>query len=187
MFLHGSRQECAAESEMNRARPSGNAISGGSTMRFETIRHYGRMGVVLGAILNASLALGQNANTGEIRGTVQDSSGAVVEGAKVTITNVDTGVSIVSTTTSAGLYDAPPDRNATARTSARERIARASAARTSRLRAVTPRHPRGRRSRPSSSSSSSSSSSQTTSATVSAASASSRASTRSAVSAATRK
>jgi len=76
-------------------------------MRFETIRHYGRMGVVLAAGLIASLAFGQNANTGEIRGTVQDSSGAVVEGVKVTITNLDTGFSSVSITNSAGIYDAP--------------------------------------------------------------------------------
>jgi hypothetical protein len=53
------------------------------------------------ATLTASLALGQNANTGEIKGTVQDAMGAVVEGVKVAITNVDTGVSIVSTTNSA--------------------------------------------------------------------------------------
>ncbi len=76
-------------------------------MRFEMIRHFGRMGVLLAAALTACVAFGQNANTGEIRGTVQDSTGAVVEGVKVTITNVETGASIVATTTSAGIYDAP--------------------------------------------------------------------------------
>ena len=76
-------------------------------MRFEMIRHFGRVGLVLAAALTASLAFGQNANTGEIRGTVQDSTGAVVEGVKVTITSVDTGASIVTSTTSAGIYDAP--------------------------------------------------------------------------------
>ena len=76
-------------------------------MRFEMIRHFGRMGVLLAAALTACVAFGQNANTGEIRGTVQDSTGAVVEGVKVTITNVDTGASIVAITTSAGIYDAP--------------------------------------------------------------------------------
>jgi outer membrane receptor protein involved in Fe transport len=58
-------------------------------------------------ILGTNLAVAQNANTGEIRGTVQDSSGALIEGVKVTIANVDTGVNTVSTTNSAGLYDAP--------------------------------------------------------------------------------
>jgi outer membrane receptor protein involved in Fe transport len=76
-------------------------------MRFERILHFGRIVLPLAAALTASLAFGQNANTGEIRGTVQDSSGAFVEGVKVTITNVETGASIASTTTSAGIYDAP--------------------------------------------------------------------------------
>jgi len=75
-------------------------------MRFE-IRHIGRIALLLAAGLSVSLAFGQNANTGEIRGTVQDSTGAVLEGVKVTITNVDTGVSQVSSTTSAGVYDVP--------------------------------------------------------------------------------
>ena len=75
-------------------------------MRFE-IRHIARIALLLAVGLSVGLAFGQNANTGEIRGTVQDSTGAVVEGVRVTITNVDTGVSLVSTTTSAGVYDAP--------------------------------------------------------------------------------
>ncbi len=75
-------------------------------MRFE-IRHIGRIGLLLAAGLSASLAFGQNANTGEIRGTVQDPTGAFVEGVKVTITNVETGVNIISATNSAGLYDVP--------------------------------------------------------------------------------
>ena len=75
-------------------------------MRFE-IRHFGRIAFFLAAVLSASLTVAQNANTGEIRGTVQDSTGAFVEGVKVTITNVETGVNIVSSTNSAGLYDVP--------------------------------------------------------------------------------
>lgn len=47
-------------------------------MRFE-IRHIGRIALLLAAGLSVSLAFGQNANTGEIRGTVQDSTGAVVQ------------------------------------------------------------------------------------------------------------
>jgi outer membrane receptor protein involved in Fe transport len=76
-------------------------------MRFEMIRHYARMGVVLAAVLLASLSFGQNANTGAIRGTVQDSSGAVVESVRVTITNVETGVTVASITNASGIYDAP--------------------------------------------------------------------------------
>jgi len=71
------------------------------------IRHFGRIGLLLAAVSTASLAFAQNANTGEIRGTVQDSTGAVVEGVKVTITNTDTGVSTVLTTNSTGYFDAP--------------------------------------------------------------------------------
>jgi hypothetical protein len=53
----------------------------------------------------ASLSLAQNRNTGEIRGTVKDSSGAVVAGATVTLENIDTGVKTVLTTNGDGLYD----------------------------------------------------------------------------------
>ena len=63
-----------------------------------TVCRFGRTLIFLAAF-TASLTLAQNANTGEIRGTVQDSTGAVVSGAKVTIINVDTGVSTVTTTT----------------------------------------------------------------------------------------
>ena len=43
--------------------------------------------------------------TGNIQGTLTDPSAAVVEGAKVTITNKDTGQSIAVTTSSAGAYN----------------------------------------------------------------------------------
>ena len=75
-------------------------------MRFES-RHFGRIGWLLAAVLSVSVAFGQNANTGEIRGTVQDSTGAFVGGVKVTIANVETGVNIISATNSDGLYDVP--------------------------------------------------------------------------------
>src|SRR5580658_4001611 len=76
-------------------------------MRLGMVRHFGCICVLLVTGLTATLAFAQNANTGEIRGTVLDSTGAVLSSVKVTITNVETGVSIVSTTTSAGVYDAP--------------------------------------------------------------------------------
>lgn len=50
-------------------------------------------------------ALAQNTNTGEIRGTVTDSSGAVVPGVNVTLTNIDTGVTADFKTNEAGIYD----------------------------------------------------------------------------------
>ena len=76
-------------------------------MSSEIVRKTSRVCLLLIIGLISHLALGQNANTGEIRGLVQDSTGAVVEGVKVTITNVDTGVSDVLTTNAAGIYDAP--------------------------------------------------------------------------------
>jgi Carboxypeptidase regulatory-like domain len=47
----------------------------------------------------------QSTNSGEIRGTVTDPTGAAVPNAKVTVLNVDTGVSIDYSTNAAGLYD----------------------------------------------------------------------------------
>ena len=51
--------------------------------------------------------LAQNANSGEIKGTVTDTSNAVVAGASVKILNVDTGVVATSVTNSDGIYDVP--------------------------------------------------------------------------------
>src|SRR5882724_9113953 len=76
-------------------------------MRLGNIRHVGRICVLLAATLTTALSFGQNSNTGEIKGTVQDSSGAVVSAATVTITNVETGARIATATNSAGIYDAP--------------------------------------------------------------------------------
>lgn len=43
-------------------------------------------------------------DTAQIQGTVQDSSGAVIPGAKVTVTNVDTGASSTATSDSSGSF-----------------------------------------------------------------------------------
>lgn len=53
----------------------------------------------------AVAAVAQNTNSGDIRGTVTDPSGAVLPGVTVTITNVDTDSSKVLTTNNDGLYD----------------------------------------------------------------------------------
>jgi hypothetical protein len=47
----------------------------------------------------------QATNSGDIRGTVTDSTGALLPGATVTVTNNDTGVTTTYTTDGAGLYD----------------------------------------------------------------------------------
>ncbi|HTW58994.1 MAG TPA: TonB-dependent receptor [Terriglobales bacterium] len=76
-------------------------------MRSEIVRRFASICFLLALSLTATVALGQNANTGEIKGTVSDATGAVVAGATVTITDVLTGVSTVTTTNDAGIYDAP--------------------------------------------------------------------------------
>src|SRR6266566_4940386 len=50
-------------------------------------------------------ALSQNTNSGDIRGTVMDSTGALIAGATVTLTNIDTGESKDFITNENGIYD----------------------------------------------------------------------------------
>jgi len=65
-------------------------------------------GVTLLAIsLAVGLAAGQSRQSGEIRGTVTDSTGGVIPGVVVTIKNLATGVVQRTTTDATGLYDAP--------------------------------------------------------------------------------
>ncbi len=54
----------------------------------------------------SGLTFAQNTNSGEIRGTVTDPTGAVVPGVSVGILNTDTGASKELTTNDAGIYDA---------------------------------------------------------------------------------
>ena len=66
---------------------------------------------ILSALLSLSLtapafAQSQGAN-GAIEGTVSDSSGGVLPGVTVTITNVDTGTERAVVTNDKGLYRAP--------------------------------------------------------------------------------
>jgi Carboxypeptidase regulatory-like domain len=67
----------------------------------------GAMRTVLPIILvcAAGIGYGQSTNSGDIRGSVTDSSGAVIPGVKVTVLNVNTGISRDYTTDNAGLYD----------------------------------------------------------------------------------
>jgi hypothetical protein len=56
-------------------------------------------------MLSASYGWAQSINSGDIRGTVTDPTGAVVPGTTVTVLNNDTGVSLTFTSNGAGLYD----------------------------------------------------------------------------------
>ncbi|MDR3739483.1 MAG: TonB-dependent receptor [Terracidiphilus sp.] len=61
--------------------------------------------ILLLAISGGSLTFAQSTNAGDIRGTVTDTTGAVVPGVKVTVLNVETGVSKDFTTNQDGVYD----------------------------------------------------------------------------------
>jgi hypothetical protein len=61
---------------------------------------------LLALLLSSAVLLAQTSvSTGGIVGTVSDPTGALVPGAKVTITNLGTGQASALTTTSSGLYN----------------------------------------------------------------------------------
>ena len=62
---------------------------------------------LLAIVLSVGLAAGQSRQSGEIRGTVTDSSGGVIPGVVVSIRDIATGVVQRTTTDATGLYDAP--------------------------------------------------------------------------------
>jgi hypothetical protein len=76
-------------------------------MNADALRRYGCMFLLVATTLFAPFAKGQNANSGELRGLVTDSSGAVVGDVSVTITNVQTGVTATTKTNASGIYDVP--------------------------------------------------------------------------------
>ena len=65
--------------------------------------------LVLAAVAIAASCVGigfaQNTNSGDVRGTVTDSTGAVIPGVTVTVKDVDKGETRIYTTDGAGLYD----------------------------------------------------------------------------------
>jgi len=65
------------------------------------------LALVLAVLVCGSLALFAQVTTGSITGTVTDSGGAVVPGAKVTVTNTATGLSRVVETNAEGYYLVP--------------------------------------------------------------------------------
>ncbi|MGB6405817.1 MAG: carboxypeptidase-like regulatory domain-containing protein, partial [Candidatus Sulfotelmatobacter sp.] len=58
-------------------------------------------------VLTATALLAQVVITSTILGTATDPQGALIAGAKVTLTNVDTGVQWKATTTASGDYQFP--------------------------------------------------------------------------------
>ena len=73
----------------------------------QVLRRYSATALLIAAICLAPIVRAQNANTGEIKGSVMDPSGAVVPGTAVAIKNVQTGVVTQTTTNESGLYDVP--------------------------------------------------------------------------------
>ena len=65
--------------------------------------------LAVGAILSVS-SLHAQVDTGSISGTISDLTGAVVSGAKVTLTNEGTGASLSTTAGADGVYDLSPVR-----------------------------------------------------------------------------
>lgn len=66
--------------------------------------------MILGVALFGVAALNAQVDTGSITGTVADASGAVVSGAKVTLTNEGTGASLTTTSGADGVYKFSPVR-----------------------------------------------------------------------------
>src|SRR6266536_2005345 len=65
---------------------------------------------VIGVALFGVTALNAQVDTGSITGVIADASGAVVSGAKVTLTNEGTGASLTTTTGADGIYKFSPVR-----------------------------------------------------------------------------
>lgn len=64
-----------------------------------------RSGLVVAGLLSGFLSFAQNTNSGDIRGTVTDPTGAVIPDVTVTVTDIDKGVKHNYATDAAGLYD----------------------------------------------------------------------------------
>src|SRR3954452_16070694 len=72
------------------------------------------LAMLVTALLLTTFAQAQ-VDTGSIVGTVTDPSGAVVNGAKVTLTNQGTGITLSTTTSADGVYKFSPVRVGTYR------------------------------------------------------------------------
>src|ERR1700760_109113 len=63
--------------------------------------------ILVALLLSCGAALKAQTITGAVNGTVTDPTGAVIPNAKVTATNVDTGIQTPSTTNNDGIYNIP--------------------------------------------------------------------------------
>src|ERR1039458_5389362 len=68
-----------------------------------------RISLILAVLFSVAIyAAAQEATNGSISGTITDSTGAVIKGATITLTNTDRGTDVRTVTTnSAGYYTAP--------------------------------------------------------------------------------
>jgi hypothetical protein len=71
------------------------------------MRRFDLLTVVLGLVMSLA-RLGGQTTTGSIVGTVTDPSGAVISGASLTVTNVDTGIAVKATSDATGNYVVTP-------------------------------------------------------------------------------
>ena len=69
------------------------------------MRRNGYLSALVFVVCLVGPALAQNTNSADIRGTVTDASGAIIQGVNVTVTNNDTGVVNRFVTNGEGLYD----------------------------------------------------------------------------------
>src|ERR1019366_549928 len=76
------------------------ALPGGSSMT-----NLQRWVLPVFLVLASAASFAQSTNSGDIRGSVTDSTGALIPGVTITVVNVDTGVSKTFTTNQDGLYD----------------------------------------------------------------------------------
>src|SRR3970282_2006446 len=78
--------------------------SGGASMATRWRLVFPLLGLL---VTSASLVFAQTSVRGQVHGTVTDASGAAIPAAKVTLTNVETGISRNTTTETPGTYVFP--------------------------------------------------------------------------------
>src|SRR5262249_59612183 len=71
------------------------------------MRRFHLLAIVLCLVTSLTRLAGQT-TTGSIVGTVSDPSGAVIAGANITVTNINTGIAVKTTSDSAGDYVVTP-------------------------------------------------------------------------------